>query len=132
QNFDVIVRSEHTSDEGVSDLSGVLLINYGNFSKKDPEQPWEDAQDLSAVPLPDDGSIDLRRFSLTFSAPAISNDIVDCKRVTMVVSHSFLNLKSPYKFCPTQNDDAAQLTWFVALCGASVPSAECSFDNCAK
>ena len=105
-----------------------LLLNYGQSASDG--SPWEEVAAATRPLLPYDN--DEVAISLTWTPPIVDADtVVDCKSVTMVASHTFYGT-TPHFYCPTQEIDEARLTWFVALCGASVPIDECSFDNCAR
>jgi hypothetical protein len=119
--FNAQLRSEDAGQPVIV----VLLINYGQAAN-DGVQPW---QARGGVTLEQPSTADvLRPISLAWKPAQIDPGTVDCRRVTMVASHSFFG-KSPYEYCPTEENDVATLNWFVGLCGTAN---ECSFDKCAE
>lgn len=122
RRFSAQLRSEDAGQP----LRGVLLINYGQLAT-DGIQPWQAQGGATTEPA---GTADvLRTISLPWKPSNIGSGVVDCKRVTMVVSHSFFG-KSPFEYCPTDENDEGRLTWFVGLCGADIVTDDCSFDAC--
>lgn len=121
-----VVANLRSEDAG-EPVEAVLLIDYGQFDV-DGVTPWRGTGGVTIAPA---ASADvLRRISLRW-IEAIDANTNECHRVTMVASHTFFGT-SPFEYCPTEEDDLATLTWFVRLCGSSVPLADCSLDPCAE
>jgi hypothetical protein len=124
--FDFVrFHAQLRSEDAGQPVRVVLLINYGQTAS-DGVQPWL-AQGGVTFEQPSTADV-LRPISLAWKPAQIDPNTVDCRRVTMVASHSFFG-KSPFEYCPTEENDVATLTWFVGLC----PTAnECSLDKCVE
>jgi hypothetical protein len=124
-NFDPVefVAVAFSEDAG-DDLKAVLLENYGVPDPMALGQPYERVADQQTV-QPQAAGV-AKDVSLSWS-PFIRNGTHDCKSVTMVLTHQLFD-NAPYADCPADGNDAATLTWFVALCENL---GDCTFEDCA-
>ncbi len=117
--FAAQVLSEDAGDE----IETVLLVDYG--LEGPGGEPWLAANvgsRVSAGTLADGP----RDFSVMWRPQPAFADLRMCHTVTLVVTHEW-NGVAPFYYCPADKDDAASLTWVVALCK---DSASCGFEDC--